>query len=113
MSELESVVELHDLDQLLRLVGDTEAAARLKRIGFALEGVPALARERGRLAARIERRWLGWYERSLGRFGRGLTLVRDRVCQGCFVTLPTSAAPPPGEGHLHLCENCGRLLYWC
>ncbi len=112
MTEVETVVELHDLDQLLRLVADEESAGRLRRIGYALDGRPALERERVRLASRIERRWLAWYERSLGRFGRGLTLVRERVCQGCFVTLPTSAAPPPGEGHLHLCENCGRLLYW-
>lgn len=112
MTDVNPVLELHDLDQLLRFVGDDEAAAGLRRIGFSLGGVPALGRERERLVARIDRRWLGWYERSLGRFGRGVTLLRDRVCQGCFVTLPTSANPPPGEGHLHLCENCGRLLYW-
>jgi hypothetical protein len=110
--EVRPVIELHDLDQLLLLALDEGSADGLRRTGYTLAGAPALARERERLAAGLDRRWLGWYERSLGRYGRGLTLVRERVCQGCFVTLPTSAAPPPGEGHLHLCENCGRLLYW-
>lgn len=106
------MLELHDLDQLLVLLADEPSVVGLRRIGFSLGSCAALERERAKLAAGLDRRWLGWYERSLGRYGRGLTLVRERVCQGCFVTLPTSAALPPGEGHLHLCENCGRLLYW-
>ena len=68
--------------------------------------------EREKLLARCERRWVSLYERSLRRYGRGLTPVRGRVCQGCFVQLPTSAAPPPGEAQLHVCESCGRLLLW-
>jgi predicted nucleic acid-binding Zn-ribbon protein len=55
---------------------------------------------------------LSLYERSLGRYGRGLSAVRQRVCLGCRLTLPTSAAPPPGLAQLHLCEGCGRLLLW-
>ena len=112
MNGVRQVLELHDLDQLLLLERDGTAMARLRRAGYSLDGGPALARDRDRLAALIDRRWLGWYERSFGRYGRGVTVVRERVCQGCFMTLPTSAAPPPGEGHLHLCESCGRLLFW-
>lgn len=112
MNEIRPVLELHDLDQLLILLCDEARVAELRRCGYVLGEGSALERERAKLAAGIDRRWLGWYERSLGRYGRGLTLVRERVCQGCFVTLPTSTAPAPGEGHLHLCENCGRLLYW-
>lgn len=111
MNGVRPVLELNDLDQLLALVKDP-AAATLRRAGLSCEGLPQLERERERLAATIDRRWLGWYERAFGRYGRGVTLVRGRVCQGCFVQLPTSAAPPPGEGHLHLCESCGRLLFW-
>ena len=37
--------------------------------------------------------------------------MRERVCLGCFVTLPTSASPGVGES-LTLCESCGRILYW-
>ena len=112
MTELQAVLELHDLDQLLEFIHDESRASRLRRLGYAIEGLPVLERERERLAGSLDRRWLSLYERSLGRYGRGVTLVRERVCQGCFVTLPTSAAPAPGEAQLHLCESCGRLLYW-
>lgn len=112
MNAAQRVLELCDLDALLELARDPEAQARLQRSGFTLEGLPLLERERAKLGTAIDRRWASQYERSLGRYGRGVTLVRERVCQGCFVTLPTSAAPPPGEAELHLCESCGRLLYW-
>jgi hypothetical protein len=112
VSAVRPVLELHDLDQLLALARDGAVVAGLRRAGLSFDGLPLLERDRERLASTVDRRWLGWYERALGRYGRGVTLVRERVCQGCFVQLPTSAAPPQGEGHLHLCESCGRLLFW-
>ena len=112
MNPAHALLELHDLDQLLELVRDTACRARLERLGFTFEGLPLLERERTRLASAVDRRWVTTYERSLVRYGRGIHVVRERVCQGCFVTLPTSASPPAGESGIHLCENCGRLLYW-
>jgi hypothetical protein len=112
VKEALAMLELNDLDLLLEMANDPACRARLARMGFAFDGVAALERERARLVGTLDRRWARPYERSLARYGRGVTLVQGRVCQGCFVTLPTSAAPPPGEGDLHLCEGCGRLLYW-
>lgn len=112
MSGIDAVLELYDLDLLFEMARQPEGVARLRRAGFSLDGEKALERERLRLTGLIERRWLSLYERSSGRYGQGVTLVRNRVCQGCFMTLPTSSAPAPGEGLLHLCESCGRLLYW-
>jgi len=105
-------LELHDLDQLLSEADDPVRAAWWRKRGYALEPSPPLRRERERLTVRLDRRWLALYERSLARYGRGLSAVRNRVCLGCRLTLPTAAAPPPGEAHLHLCEGCGRLLLW-
>ncbi len=105
-------LELHELDQLLLQAQDPARAERWRALGQVLEVPPALERERERLAESLDRRWLSLYERSLGRYGRGLSGIRQRVCLGCHLTLPTSAAPPPGESHLHLCEGCGRLLLW-
>jgi predicted nucleic acid-binding Zn-ribbon protein len=105
-------LELHDLDQLLTEADDPARAARWRKLGYALEPSTPLHRERGRLTVKLDRRWLALYERSLARYGRGLSAVRNRVCLGCRLTLPTAAAPPPGEAHLHLCEGCGRLLLW-
>ena len=112
MNPTHAILELHDLDQLLELARDPACRARLGRLGFTFDGVPVLERERAKLLGAVDPRWVTNYERSLGRYGRGINLVRDRVCQGCFVTLPTSANPPVGESGIHMCESCGRLLYW-
>ena len=105
-------LELHEVDQLLAQAADERAVAVLRRMGYALGPTTSLERERERLAERLDRRWLSLYERSLARYGAGLVAVRQRVCQGCRLRLPTAAAPSPGEAHLHLCEGCGRLLLW-
>src|SRR5438552_2486014 len=80
--------------------------------GVAIPHARALAvqRARARLTAARERRWLTVYERAHARYGRGLAAVRGRVCQGCFITLPTSALPGPESPTV--CESCGRVLCW-
>lgn len=112
MSDVERVLELHELDELLVQLRLEAQAPRWRRLGYAVGSAVVLERERERLAAAVERRWLGLYERSRRRYGHGLSGVRERVCLGCHVTLPTSAAPPPGEAQLQLCQGCGRLLLW-
>ena len=105
------LLELQDVDLLRAEVADPRAAARLKKLGFTLPELRALDRLRARLLATVDRRWLHHYERAQARYGRGVASVRARVCQGCFITLPTSAAPS-GEELLTTCESCGRILYW-
>ena len=112
MTSTRAILELHDLDLLLGMARDVEACEHLGGAGARLAGASVLDRDRSRLLEAIERRWSTVYERSLGRYGVGIELVRERVCQGCYVTLPTSASPPTGECGLHLCSSCGRLLYW-
>jgi predicted nucleic acid-binding Zn-ribbon protein len=105
------LLELHDLDLLLREVRDAPSRSRLKKLGFPTADADSLERARVRMVADVDHRWLQHYERARVRYGRGLVAVRDRVCLGCFVTLPTSAAPGAGET-LTLCESCGRILFW-
>ena len=68
---------------------------------------------RSKLLQQLEARWQTDYERTRGRYGRAMVAVRERVCTGCFVTMPITARPrgasddPPS-----LCQGCGRLLYW-
>src|SRR5882672_9011371 len=95
MSALDALVRLHDLDLLRQQIEDPAATAQLHALGFIPADAVPLERLRGRLAARVDRRWLHVYERALGRYGRGLAAVRERVCQGCRITLPTSALPAP------------------
>lgn len=106
-----AVLELHDVDGLLDELGSVGVVRRLVRLGFAPAGVGGLERERGRLLETVDRRWAQHYLRARQRYGRAVVRVRERVCVGCFITLPTSASPGPGEV-LTVCESCGRILYW-
>jgi predicted nucleic acid-binding Zn-ribbon protein len=113
MSALAQLVRLGDLDLLLHEARDEVSRVRLRKLGFELGGIERLEAAREGLAAALESRWMVVYERARRRYGRGVAMVRERVCQGCFVTLPTSAAPRPGAGESPgLCEYCGRVLYW-
>ncbi len=119
MSALSGLVLLGDVDLLLREVEAVGSRQRLRKLGFVVVDVPRLVAARDRLARAIDRRWMVGYERARQRYGRGIAAVRDRVCLGCFVTLPTSAARPAAEvraaeitGAPGLCASCGRILYW-
>ena len=111
MSAAATLLQLHDLDLLLGELGVPHARERLRKLGFEPGPPETLARARARLVASVERRWAQHYQRVKQRYGRAVAAVRLRVCLGCFVTLPTSAAPGPGES-LTVCESCGRILYW-
>jgi predicted nucleic acid-binding Zn-ribbon protein len=111
VSGAEALLELQELDLQLSEARAPAAVARLRKLGFVPAEPAALERARQRLLAAADRRWIQHYERALHRYGRGVVGVRERVCLGCFVTLPTSAAPGAGES-LTLCESCGRILYW-
>ena len=107
------VVHLHDLDLLLEELRAPAARARLKKLGLACDEIERLESGRARLAGGLDRRWSSLYERARQRYGRAVAAVRDRVCLGCFVTLPTSAQPRPGDTDvLGVCESCARILYW-
>ena len=113
MTTLESIVLLGDLDAMIREAQVAESRARLKKLGFELEGLPRVMAARARLAESIDRRWTFSYERTHQRYGRAVAAVRDRVCSGCFVTLPTTARPGTSDAVApQLCQSCGRILYW-
>lgn len=110
MTQPQALLELQDIDLLLAELAEP-ARARLRKLGLETGDPAVLERLRARHLGGIDRRWLHHYERAQGRYGRGVAMVRERVCQGCFITLPTSAAPS-GDEALTLCESCGRVLYW-
>ena len=111
MSALETLLELHDVDVLRAEVADARGVSRLRKLGFTFPAALELDRLRGALVAAVEPRWVTHYLRTQARYGRGVTVVRGRVCQGCFITLPTRAAPSDGQP-LTICESCGRILFW-
>lgn len=109
--EATAVLQLHDVDLMLSELRNPKVTGRLKKLGFELGSAAPLEKTRTRLLGQIGRRWLNHYERALRRYGRAVAVVRDRVCLGCRITLPTSASPS-GDEAMTLCESCGRILYW-
>lgn len=106
------LIELQDLDCLLREMRDPEMASHEEKLGFSVEGVSGLERTRERLASQVDGRLLQTYERMSRRFFRVVVPVNGRVCSGCRISLPTSTRGRNSEGATYeLCENCGRILY--
>ena len=102
---------LHDLDQLLTEWRDPVLLARLRRAGLECRGVEPIEKARARLLHHLDARWRHQYERAHRRYGTAVAPVRGRVCQGCFMALPRSAAPASPDA-ISVCESCGRILYW-
>jgi hypothetical protein len=111
MTEVEPILQLSDIDLLIGELRDPSSVRRLKKMGFEIGPLEPLERARVKVLGTVDRRWLNLYERAMKRYPRALVVVRDRVCQGCFITLPTSASPG-ADAALTLCESCGRILYW-
>lgn len=43
------------------------------------------------------------------KFGRtAVSLLKNKRCMGCFISLPIDFAPVDGD--VYVCEHCGRLL---
>ena len=109
MSAWRALVRLSDLDLLLEEARPGGGRQRLHDMGFAQPGLAAVERARALAHHKVEGRWLRAYEQARRRYGRAVVVVRGRVCQGCFITLPTSATAA-GET-LSVCESCGRILF--
>jgi hypothetical protein len=107
----ETLLQIHDLDLLLAEARDRAQVSRYRRAGIVMADSVPLDAARLRLLEALDARWRYHYERALARYGNGISGVRARVCQGCFMTLPRSASPGEAPALL-LCESCGRVLLW-
>jgi hypothetical protein len=110
VSAWSALVALHDADLLLEEAHAPDGRRRCRALGLALPGVGAVERARRQLHEQLDPHWTRAYERARHRYGRAVVAVRDRVCQGCYMALPTSASP--GAEALTVCESCGRILVW-
>jgi uncharacterized protein len=109
---LADLVQLQDIDVLLREVRDPEIASQEEKMGFSLENVDSLERARHRLASKIDGKLLQTYERMSRRFTRVVVPVEGTICAGCRMSLPTSARSKNSPSvDIENCENCGRILY--
>jgi predicted nucleic acid-binding Zn-ribbon protein len=109
---LADLVQLQDIDFLLREVKDPEMASQEEKLGFSLDNVETLEKARQRLASRIDGKLLQTYERMSRRFTRVVVPVEGTICAGCRMSLPTSTrAKISPSVDIENCENCGRILY--
>jgi predicted nucleic acid-binding Zn-ribbon protein len=112
LEQLDRLVELQDVDCLIRELRDPEMSSHEEKLGFAVEGITGLERTRARLASQVEGRLLQVYERISRRIVRVIVPVDGSVCSGCRINLPTSTMGRNSEGATYeFCENCGRILY--
>ncbi len=73
-----------------------------------------LASERDtRMSGQVERSILVKYEKLLdAREGQAMAMLDGKVCQGCFVNVPSNIYVQLARGiDLVLCPSCGRILY--
>lgn len=111
---LDALVELQDIDVLLREVKDPEISSQEARMGFLVGHVDGLEKARGKIAATIDEKLLQTYERMSRRFARVVVPIDGTVCAGCRMSLPTSSMRGRHSsllGTVEICENCGRILY--
>lgn len=94
----------------------TQSQARLKeelsKVNAELEG---LHEERESLRRRISAAVLARYEelrRKKG--GRAVAILKGQMCEGCRVIVPSGTAQQAQHSpDFVMCDNCGRILYWC
>lgn len=104
---------LQDLELMMQDAEDPARKGTEEAMGFLLEGLPKLEKERRKLLKRIPPADLRVYRRIRSKHPRVVVRVAGRICLGCFQTLPTSATRGIAvDGPLPTCENCGRVLYW-
>ena len=110
---LDALIQLQDIDLMLREMRDPEIASHETRLGFPVENVETLERARRRVASQVDGRLLQTYERMSRRLSRVVVPVTSGACPACRMSLPTSTSASRNEDILIIenCENCGRILY--
>lgn len=105
--QLELLVALQDLDIMIKDIED------VKQIGFEVEGKEKLQEARNELVSKIKKPVLSNYEKLKARYKRAIVPVKDDVCLGCFMRIPTALfTRGRSDQEVLLCEGCGRILYW-
>jgi len=105
--QLEMLVALQDLDIMIKDVED------VKQIGFEVAGKEKLDEARNELLGKLPKPLLFNYEKLKKRYKRAIVPVKDDVCLGCFMHVPTQLITRGRSDQSVInCEGCGRVLYW-
>jgi len=110
--QLHLLVNLQDLDSLIRETEDVARTAELENMGFSMGTADPLHLAREKLVGLIHPRWLRVYERLTAKHTRAVVPVENRTCLGCFQSVPPSFfSAVTKDQPVKVCENCGRILY--
>ncbi|MBD3163032.1 MAG: hypothetical protein GF346_11485 [Candidatus Eisenbacteria bacterium] len=113
LDRLQRLSHLQDLEMMIHEAEDAKAKKAEEEMGFHMRGLEKLRAARDKWRAQVDPRDLRLFDRIVKRHLRAIVPVEERICLGCYVTLPTSVSPPAGDqDRLLTCENCGRILYW-
>jgi hypothetical protein len=83
---------------------------RLQAIEFSAEKISTadLAKIRESVPAPV----LGHYDRLVARGKKGVAIVRNHTCTGCYMRQPIGKITTLMRGEdIQLCDSCGRYLY--
>lgn len=116
--------EIEALESQAKTLGEEigQAASKLERLKNMRDAkvseieseISDIAKERDALAAKISAGVLARYEQlAKDKGGLAVVPVRDGICGGCHVVLPTFlvARAKPNDQVVR-CESCGRILCW-
>ena len=110
---LQNLVSLQDLDEMISEAEDTDILHQQEELGFEIKGLEKLKAARQELMDKVPPDVLTHYKKIIKRYGRAIAPVRESICLGCFITIPTALSSKEiGNQVLRNCENCGRFLYW-
>jgi predicted nucleic acid-binding Zn-ribbon protein len=105
--QLDFLVALQDLDIMIKDIED------VKTLGFEVAGKEKLLEARNELVKKISKPLLSNYNILRKRYKRPIVPVKDDVCLGCFMRIPTSLFTRGRmDNQVINCEGCGRILYW-
>lgn len=85
-----------------------------KRIAGIDEELLQRMEQRDSTAVKVNAKLFSQYERvRKAKDGLGFVVVKDGICQGCFMELPPQVVNELMKGDkVVACERCSRLLYW-
>ena len=110
---LQNLVILQDLDEMITEAENTDLIQAQEKMGFEVKGLEKLKEARKELMEKIPLEVITHYQKIRKHYGRAIAPVRDKICLGCFITIPTYLSSKEiGNQVLRNCENCGRFLYW-
>ena len=110
---LQNLVILQDLDEMISELNNAEIITQQEEMGFEINGLEKLTEAREELMNKIPPEVFNHYNRVRTRYGRAIAPVRENICLGCFIKIPTQiSSREMGNQVLRNWENCGRYLYW-